>query len=373
MVESASRGEGMGASSITRSSEIRSILETACGHRELLILVTPYLRFESNFLALDAEAFHARITMSAEETTYGLRSPNLRVRFPSETRFLEGATRLLGFGLLEGRRTLRLAIPKTLQDDEQRRAYRVERVGRVDVTFSTPRFELKSGILGNLSTSGARVMSLQEPLESLLKMDDAIAVSIPLTEEIQINAKAVVRWLQGKAMGVEFKPALAGDQLMFLSRWVFQRREEDKARVGSTVVEAVPVPGAAPGLVLVSPSQEMEDSLRALLAELPPLRRIAPAAQAVKEAALAKPPLVFFHVQEAGLDARRRLKLFVELLGGRVPFVLLGTQVEQSVLFDLGNEHKAAAVYDLGARPGPFFLRLVQGILRRPQPRTDGP
>ena len=63
----------------------------------------------------------------------------------------------------------------------------------------------------------------------------------------------------------------------------------------------------------------------------------------------------------------------VELLGGRVPFVLLGTQVEQSVLFDLGNEHKAAAVYDLGARPGPFFLRLVQGILRRPQPRTDGP
>ena len=57
----------------------------------------------------------------------------------------------------------------------------------------------------------------------------------------------------------------------------------------------------------------------------------------------------------------------MEVLGGRIPFVLLGTQVENSVLFDLGNEHKAAAVYDLGSKPGSFFLRLVQGILRRHQ------
>ncbi|HWQ10546.1 MAG TPA: PilZ domain-containing protein [Holophaga sp.] len=363
----------MGATTITSDAEIHRILDAACSDRELLILVTPYMRFESNFLALEEGAFHARITMSVEEATYGLRSAGLHFRFPSAQRFLDGPTRLLGFGLLEGRRTLRLAIPKAIQDDEQRRAYRVDRVGKVAVTFSTARFELKSGSLGNLSTSGARILSAQESLESLFKVEDSIAVSIPLNEAIQINGRAVVRWVQGKVMGVEFKPSLEGDVLTNLSRWVFQRREEDKDRVGSAAVEAAPPVERTPGLVLVSPSQELEDSLRTLLAELPPLTRVAPTLQAVREAAAARPSLVLFHVQEAGLDGRRRLKLLVETMGGRVPFVLLGTQVEQSALFDLGNEFKAAAVYDLGPKPSSFFLRLVQGILRRPAAKPDGP
>ena len=372
MVESASLGEGMGASIITGDSEIRRILETACGNRELLFLLTPYMRFETKFLAVDADAFQARITMSGEEAMFGLRSPDLHFRFPHGVRFLEGPTRLMGFGLQDGRRTLRLAFPKTLQDDEQRRAYRVERVGKVAVTFSTPRYDLKSGTLVNISTSGARVISVQESLETLLKEADPVAVSIPLTEEIRINSRAIVRWVQGKAVGLEFRPPLEGDVLTLLSRWVFLRREAEKERVGSSLPANAPREGKVPGIVLVSASQEMEDTLRGLLAGLPPLARVGLSLQALKEAVAARPALVFLHVQDAGLEGRRRLKLFVEVLGGRVPFALLGTQIENSVLFDLGNEHKAAAVYDLGTRPGPFFLRLVQGILRRTQPRTEG-
>jgi hypothetical protein len=371
MVETASFGEDMGASNITGEAEIRRILETACGSRELLILVTPYMRFETNFLALDAGAFQARVTMSAEEATYGLRSPDLHFRFPHSTRFLEGHTKLLGFGLLEGRKTLRLAVPKALQDDELRRAYRVERVGKVPVTFSTPRFELKSGLLVNLSTMGARLASPQEPLEPLLKAWDSIAVSIPLAEGIHINNRAIVRWVQGKLMGLEFAPTLDSEVLTPLSRWVFQRREEDKDRVGSFHVDALPLGGKTPGMVLVSSSQELEEGLQDLLVGLPPLKRVGVSLQAIKEAMSSGPTLLFFHVPEAGLDARRRLKTLVETLGGRIPFVLLGTQVENSVLFDLGNELKAAAVYDLGSKPGSFFLRLVQGILRRHQ--TTGP
>lgn len=365
MVESARHGEGMGASVTSGEAEIRRILETACGNRELMILVTPYMRFESNFLLLDADAVHARITMSAEEATYGLRSTDLRFRFPHITRFLEGHTKLLGFGLVDGRRSLRLSIPKTLQDDEQRRAYRVERVGKVSVTFSTPKFELKSGLLVNLSTGGARLASPQEPLEPQFHSGDSIAVSIPLAEGILINNRAIVRWVQGKSMGVEFQPTLDTEVMTPLSRWVFLRREEDKERVGLSFVESLPRAGKAPGLVLVSSSQELEDSLRELLSGLPPLHRAGASVQAVKEAVSTGPSMVFFHVPDAGLDTRRRLKLFVEVLGGRIPFVLLGTQVENSVLFDLGAEHKAAAVYDLASKPGSFFLRLVQGILRR--------
>ena len=372
MVETAIFGEDMGASNIIGESEIRRVLETACGSRELMILVTPYMRFETNFLALDAEAIQVRITMSAEEATYGLRSPELHFRFPNITRFLEGQTRLLGFGLLDGRRTLRLAIPKTLKDDEQRRAYRVERVGKVPVTFSTPRFELKSGVLLNISTMGARLLCPQEPLESVLKLEDPVAVSIPLTEEIHINNRAIVRWVQGKTVGVEFQPTLETEVLTPLSRWVFLRREEDKDRVGSFFGDTAPQGGKTPGMVLVSSSQEMEDNLRELLVGLPPLKRVGASVQAVKEAMATGPTLVFFHVPDTGLDGRRRLKMLVEVLGGRIPFFLLGTQVENSMLFDLGNEHKAAAVYDLGSKPGSFFLRLVQGILRRHQATPEG-
>lgn len=365
MVETARRGEGMGTTGISGDAEIRRVLETACGNRELMILLTPYMRFESNFLQLDADSVHARITMSAEEATYGLRSPDLRFRFPHITRFLEARTRLLGFGLVDGRRSLRLAIPKALQDDEQRRAYRVERVGKIPVTFSTSRFELKSGLLVNLSTGGARLASPQEPLEPLFHQGDPIAVSIPLAEGIHINNRAVVRWVQGKLMGVEFQPVLDVEVMTPLSRWVFLRREEDKERVGLSYVESAPRPGRAPGLVLVSSSAELEETLRELLSGLPPLHRAGPSVPAVKEAIASGPSMVFFHVPDGGLDTRRRLKLFVEVLGGRIPFVLLGTQVENSVLFDLGAEHKAAAVYDLASKPGSFFLRLVQGILRR--------
>jgi hypothetical protein len=362
----------MGASVISGEAEVRKVLETACGARELMILTTPYMRFESNFLALDAEAVQARITMSAEEAMYGLRSPELRFRFPHVTRFLEGRTRLLGFGLLDGRRTLRLAVPKSLQDDELRRAYRVERAGRTPVTFSTPKFEIKSAGLVNLSTSGARLQSFQEPLETLLKGGDTIAVSIQLTEEIHIDTRAVVRWVQGRVMGVEFQPVLESRVMAALSRWVFQRREEDKDRVVA-IPSFGPVGGKSqPSLVLVSGSQEVEDGLRELLTGLPPIKRIAASVPALKEAASAGPPLVLFHLADAGLDSRRRLKMLVETLAGKVPFILLGTQVENSVLFDLGSEHKAAAVYDFGARPGTFFLRLVQGILRRQGEASKG-
>ena len=372
MVETALLGEDMGTSIITGEAELRKILETACSSRELMLLVTPYLRFETQFLALDAAAIQARITMSAEEAMYGLQSPDLHFRFPSATRFLEGHTRLLGYGLMAGRRTLRLAIPKTLQDDEQRRAYRVRRVGKVPVTFSTPRFDLKSGVLVNISTTGARLLSSQEPLEALLKTEDPIAVSIPLAEGILINNRAIVRWVQGKTMGVEFLPTLDTEVLIPFFRWVFQRREEDKDRVGSFFVDPATQVGKTPGMVLISSSQEVEDNLLEWLAGLPPLKRAGASVQAIKEAVAAGTTLVFFHVPDAGLDGRRRLKMLVEVLAGKVPFVLLGTQVENSVLFELGNEHKAAAVYDLGAKSGAFFLRLVQGILRRHQPRSEG-
>jgi len=352
----------MGSFSTSSESEIRTILDRACGGQELLILATPYLRFESNILAVDEEALHARITMGAEESMYGLRAPELQLRFVDGSRFLQGGTRLLGFGNLSDKRTLRLAIPRELQDANHRSAYRVTRVPRVPVTFSTPKFELRTAQLGNLSTGGAGLTVSLGPADSPLKAGDSVAVSIPLQEEIHIDNPAVVRWVQGRSLGLEFIPALKGDVLLPLSRWMFRKREEEELRGSDRVVASPSGPGP---VVFVSSSGETEALLREILPELPELVRVSPTVTALKERLAAGTALVCFQVQSVGLDEKKRLKALVELLGGRVPFMLLGTLPEGNLLFDLGSELKAAAVYDLGSRPGPFFQRLVLGILRR--------
>jgi hypothetical protein len=304
--------------------------------------------------------------MGAEDAMYGLRSSDLRFRFPHATRFLDGKTRMLGFGVVEGRRSLRLEIPKALQDDDQRGAYRAERVGRIEVSFSTPRFDLRSGLLTNLSATGARIYAPHENLEGAFQAGDPMTVTIPISEELKINGPALVRWTQGRSLALEFIPVLPEPVLTPLSRWIFQRREEDKDRLrGLTPVNPTPSGGEGGDLVLVSSSAELEQGLRDCLVGLPPLRRVSPTMAGLKEAAMNHPALLLFHLPSLGLDERKRLRALVEVLLPRQPFLLLGTGVEASALMELGTELKAAAAFVLGPKPSPFFQRLLQGILRR--------
>lgn len=347
-------------------ADVRDILERVCAQRELLILETPYLRFPSNFLHLDDDAVHARITMSAEEAQYGLRNEALRMRFPSATRFLEGPTKLLGFGLVEGRRSLRLAIPNVLKDEDQRRAYRVERVGRIDVSYSTPRFELKTATLVNVSTGGARIHTT-ERLDEQFHPGDPISVTIPLTPELRINTPATVRWVDARDLGMEFTPPLQDPLLTNLSRWVFLKREEDRERLAASNATPLPPPCPKGGgdLLLIASDEALAERLRSELQDVAPLRRVAPTVADLKEALGAPPALCLVHVNTCNLDERKRLRILVESLGGRVPFLLLGTGTEAGPLLELAHEWKASAAYGLPDRPNPFFQRLVQGILRR--------
>ena len=127
---------------IRNPETITEIFKRACERRELIILVTPYLRFESSFLRHEGAEFHAAATMGREDAMYGLRSSDLRMRFPHGVSFLEAPTALKGFGIADGRKTLRLAVPEVLHEEDHRGAYRVDRVGRVPVTFSTPKYDL---------------------------------------------------------------------------------------------------------------------------------------------------------------------------------------------------------------------------------------
>ncbi len=366
----------MGGQVIRNAAGVFEALQAACNRRELLILATPYLRVDSHFVRMEGNEVHVAATMSRDDAMYGLKSNDLRMRFPHHTSFLEGKTELKGFGLSDGRRTLRLVIPGTLQDDELRGAYRVDRVGKVTCTYSTRKYDLQTASLVNISTTGARLHAYKDFTEDELRMGDSMSVTIPLLETIRINSPAKVKHIHMRSFGVEFEPPLGGPLLESLSRWVFQKREEDREREARRGIETVN-PGDAQrslasqltpkrGIVLLSSDATLEAQLHESLDVLQPVTRVAsPGGQGVKEALALNPALLIFHVASLSLDEKRRLKTLLEGLAAKVPFILLGMAVDPSALMELGNEVKAACVYQFSASRGAFFQRLVQGILRR--------
>lgn len=370
-------------SEVRNADLVRAILDQACGRREFLILVTPYLRFESHFLALEGDAFHVSATMSREDAMYGLRNADLRFRFPNGVSFMEGHTHMLGLGLADGRRSLKLSLPKALAEDEQRGAYRVERVGRVTATVSTKRFEILTASLVNISSTGARLLAPRDLTPDFMQPGDEITITIPLTDDIRINGKALVRHLDSRNFGLEFHPHLEDPEQTKLSRWVFQKREEDKDRVTRRGAEVLP-PGAhvatgaravePSGILLVSGNPELEAELRDVLLSVQPLTRVEPHVQGLKEGLAAAPMLALFDVPSLGLDQRRRLKSLVEAASGKLPFMILGAPgLDMSPLLELGTEMRASATYQWGPGKGAFFQRLVQGILRRHYEGAEGP
>jgi hypothetical protein len=369
----------MGEHSIRNPEAVRDALRQLCERGELLILVTPYLRFESSFLRIDENSVHVTASMSREDAQFGLKSPELKMRFPYAFTFLEGATSVLGMGIVRGRPSLRLSVPGTLEDDDHRGAYRADRVGRVPVTFSTRKYDLLTGNLVNISTTGARIFSARDFEEEDVQIENQVMVTIPIEPHIHINCKCVVRYVQGRSMGVEFKPRLESPLLDNLSRWIFKKREEDRSRsVRADIAPGGEARASGPGaplegVILVSLVPALEDRLRELLAELPTLHRIPPSTQAFKDLGPMTRCLLLIHVGSLGIDERKRLRALAEPLAGRAPFVLLGTDVDSGALQQLGNELKAAASYVLGPNPGTFFPRLLQGIMRRHFEGGEGP
>ena len=81
--------------------------------------------------------------MSKEDAVFGLKSKDLRIRFPYGHHIFRAPTTLAGVGIAQGRNSIRLTVPPYLENDDFRRAYRVDKVGRAncmsDFTTSRPR------------------------------------------------------------------------------------------------------------------------------------------------------------------------------------------------------------------------------------------
>ncbi|HNX93932.1 MAG TPA: PilZ domain-containing protein [Holophaga sp.] len=358
------------ATTLKKPELIREVLTQACEHREMLILATPFLRFSSNFIALEGDVIHVRATMSREDALYALRGSDLMMRFPNGLGFYEAPVQAVGIGLREGQHSVRLSIPKTLNENDQRVAYRVERVGRVSATFSTPQHAIHVGSLADLSVTGARVHVQRDIKPEDLSVGDLIHLDIPLPE-IPIQTRAIVRHVQVRQLGLEFKPALPLDVEQPLSRWIFAKREEERERAAQRLEQspAIEIRSASRlpqmGILLVTSDDALEAALRGSLEGLPDLIRLNPTLQALKEGLAAHPVLAIFHLPSLSLDERRRAKALTEAARRFCPTLLLGTNVDGAELFELAHEWKASSALAWAPERSLFLHRLAHGIIRR--------
>ena len=96
------------------------------------------------------------------------------------------------------------------------------------------RAEVTPGTISQLEKG--RINYTQPTLEAIadamqISPGDLLNVSIPLAEGLRIDSPARVAWVQGRALGVAFQPALTDPCLAALSRWVFLKREEERDRI----------------------------------------------------------------------------------------------------------------------------------------------
>ena len=328
---------------------------------------------------MQEDELHVLATMSREDAVYGLRTSELTIRFPYGLGFYEAPTESLGLGLFEGRRTVRISIPKLIKDSDQRVAYRVERVGRVMVTFSTPKANLHTASLVNISTTGAQLHSQQDISLEELRTGDRIELDIPLSEVIKIHSGATARHFSNRRIGVQFTPRLPQTIEEPLSRWIFLRREEERERLARHLdMAGNPAPQAGAsiperGILFVSPDEALAEVLRENLRDFRPVFRLAPTAQGLKDALQGRPSLTIFHIQETGLDMRRRMKTLVEIAQRKTPTLLLGTGVDGTSLFELSSEWKTSSAMAWSLERATFFQRLTQGIIRRYSEGGDSP
>lgn len=364
---------------IRNPDAIREVLKHVCYRRGSGVLVTLYAKFECNFIWLEMDVIHLTANITKEDVDFSLKSPDLKMRFAHGDTVLSASTRLLGIGMVQGRKTLRMAIPEALETNDFRESYRVERVGRVVVTFSSRKYELLNGKLINISATGARIMALKEFEEGDVRVDDTIHVTIPLAQGLTIVGKAKVRNVKDQFVGLEFKPKLDSHVLAQLTQWVTQKKAEamvpaeegskDPGLVDSDQQEYLVPMGSDPIIALVGGTQELAKALQPMLTGLPPMHRFSPNVQTMKALGYIPGSLVLYFIASAEHEVRKRARLLLEPLQGKLPVMLLATTVPAKTLNEMAVELKAVSTYVIQPTGNVLFPRVVGGILRQ-QVRT---
>jgi len=362
--------------------EIRNIFELACAKRTMLIFVTPYLRFESHFVHLEGNAVHVRVSKGEGDAIYFLRGGDLKLRFPHGYSFLEAPAKITGFGTHEDKRTMMVELPKEIYQNDDRKTFRVERVGNITATISTPKNEIVSASLLDVSAKGAKLSGRVLQMDKAMKVGDKIMLTIPIPKVATINCGAIVRHADGSTFGVEYVPNLDSSILDPLSSWVFRKQEEekdmqslrdnkrDKVIIGPETDN--PSNEDEGRVLLVTSDYEIEETFRRLIADEYLFLHSEPSVAALKLMLAKVPHLVILHLPANNIEKRRLMKSLAAMVPSNVPILLLGTEVDSGALFELGREWKAASSIAYVKERGMFVQKLIVGMVKRHLGKGEG-
>jgi hypothetical protein len=364
--------------------EIRDIFELACAKRTMLIFVTPYLRFESHFVHLEGNAVHVSASRGGGDAIYYLRGGDLKLRFPHGYSFFEAPAKITGFGTHEGKRTMMVELPKEIYQNDDRKTFRVERVGNITATISTPKNEIVSASLLDVSTKGAKLSGRVLQMDKAMRVGDKIMLTIPIPKVATINCGAIVRHADGSNFGVEYTPKLDASILDPLSSWVFRKQEEEKERKLSLLDDKSNKIIIGPEtnnpssesdecrVLLVTSDHEIEETFRKLISDEYLFLHSEPSVAALKLMLAKMPHLVILHLPANNMEKRRLMKSLAAMVPSNVPILLLGTDIDSGALFELGREWKAASSIAYVKERGVFVQKLIVGMVRRHLGKGEG-
>lgn len=350
------------------------VLQELCDRKSSALLATPYLSFESRFLERHGDRLRIRAAMGRDVALNTLSRQALRLRFPWDLTIYSGATRILDYEQEEHRRILVVSVPESLEVDEQRKAYRAERVGRSRGSMGSTagaEVSIQTFSLENLSTFGAGVfLGDFRNLEAWLP-GSRIQASFELDHGPEFSVSARICHSSGPYLGLEFAPSLEDPTLCRVTQWVETRRVEAQ-RLWSNRAElrARALEGAKPrmppsGLLLLSSDALLGPQIETALESMHELR-IAPAVMAPYKQALAQPPLLLL-LDGAGMgsEERRRARTLLEAQPPGCPILVLGRGPGHEQARGLAAELKQASFLEWSPGKGAPLRILTQGLIRK--------
>lgn len=349
---------------------LQEALTDLCDRKQLLLLATPYLSFESRFIERVGPDLRIRATMSRNVVRHALAQNALHIRFQWGLSFYAGATRILAYEEGDKTKFLRITAPSLLAPDDLRKAHRVEQVGRSTGALGSQDLDLVRMSLENITVHGIGVFCMEPLPPNGFQVGRRVDISLSLERGPQLKAQGRICHGTGQALGICFTPDLSPQQLEALTPWLeprleeAQRRWDDRATLLAHAERAAQPKAPAGGILLVSNDPELQAALTAA-AGSHPVRCVQPALAPFKAAMEQQPPYLLVLSITGGMEESHRLRALLESVPRQCPMVLLGSGPDLTNLRVLASALKATLFLDRNTLNSAFFHRLILGLIRK--------